>query len=254
MPEGKVFIGSGDLYINRVDPLTGVPIGLVGPYECDRFAIKANSEIKEKKSKGKLTYGQVIGSVALQSPAELEITIGQLGREGLALALLGTAGSLTQGAGTITDEVIVAKHGIWVPLSKRTFATAGFVVKHTSGTPSYTLNTDYEVNHDLGLVRVLASGAIADGASIKVSGTYAAIAGTRISGATQAQVRAAVVLDGINFADQKKYVVTILEAVLSAGDVFDFLADDFGGVPLKGKMVTPAGASAPFTVDLHGVV
>jgi hypothetical protein len=253
MAVAQVFVGAGDLYVNRVDPTSGLSLGLAGPFECEKFAIKTNSEIKEKTSKGRSTYGQVIGSVALQKPAEIEITLSQTGKDGMTLALLGTASALSQGSGSITDEVIVAKRDYWVQLSKQAFAVAGFTVKHTSGTPTYVLGTDYLVNYQLGMVKVLSTGAILEGASIKVSGTYAAITGTQIAGATQAQVRGSFILDGKNFADDNAVVVRVLQAVLSAGDVFDFLSDNFGTVPLKGKMETPVGASAPFTVDLRNV-
>jgi hypothetical protein len=115
------------------------------------------------------------------------------------------------------------------------------------------LNTDYEVNYQLGMVRVLSTGAILNGASIKVSGTYTAITGTRIAGATQAQVRAAIIFDGKNVADDNPVVVNVWEAVISSGDLFDFLADGFGSIPLKGRMKTPNGKTEPFTVDLRGV-
>lgn len=253
MPVAQVLVGCGDVYINRIDPSTGLALGRTGPFYADKFAIKGNSTIKEKKSKGRDSYGQVIGSVALQEPAELEITLSQTGKDGMAMALLGTASSLSQGSGTITDEAIVAKHGVWIPLSKENFAVAGFAVKHASGSPTYTLGTDYEVNYQLGWVKALSTGAITDGQTIEVSGTYQTITGSRISGATQAQVRAEFILDGKNFADNNEIIVRIPQAVMSSGDLFDFLSDDFGAVPLKGKMETPAGASQPFTVDLRGV-
>lgn len=249
----RAFIGAGDVYLDRVDPVTGLNIGLTGPFEASKFAIKGNSELKEQISKGRTTYGQVIETVAIQKPAELEITLTETGKDGLTLALLGTAAALSQGSGSITDEVIVAKHDIWVPLSKQSFNVAGFSVKHTSGTPTYVLGTDYDVNYQLGLVRVKSTGAILNGASIKVSGTYAAIAGTRIAGATQAQVRARVLLDGINFADQNPVIVTVHEAVVSSGELFDFLSDNFGSIPLKGRLKTPVGKTEPFTVDLRNV-
>ncbi len=253
MSVAQVFVGAGDLYVNRIDPTTGLSIGLAGPFECEKFAIKTNTEIKEKTSKGLTTYGQVIGSVALQKPAELEITMSQTGKDGMTMALLGTASALSQGSGSITAEAIVAKQGYWVQLSKQSFAVAGFSVTHTSGSPTYVLGTDYLVNYQLGMVKVLSTGAIADGATIKVTGTYTAITGTQIAGATQAQVRGAFLLDGKNYADDNRVIVRVLQAVLSAGDVFDFLSDNFGTVPLKGKMETPTGQSAPFTVDLRGV-
>jgi hypothetical protein len=165
--------------------------------------------------------------------------------------LLGTQTAINQGAGPITDEVMVAVHDKWVSLSKQNFAAAGFAVKHTSGTPTYTLGTDYLVNYRLGMVKILSTGAILNGASVKVSGTYNAITGTQIHGATQAQVRAEFVLDGMNYADNLPCIVTVYEVVMSPDSAFDFLADGFGNITMKGRMKTPVGYNEPFIVDLR---
>jgi hypothetical protein len=247
----RAFLGGGDLYINRYDPVTGLKLGRAGPFECSKFEIKPNTELKEQTSKGRSTYGQVIESVAIQKPADLSVTLSEMDKDGLALALLGTQAVINQGSGTITDEVMVAKHDIWVQLSKANFATAGFSVKHTSGTPTYVLGTDYLVNYRLGMVKILSSGAILNSASLKVSGTYNAITGTQIAGATQAQVRAEFLLDGVNFADNLPVIVTAHEVVMSPDSAFDFLADGFGEITMKGRMKTPVGYGEPFTVDLR---
>lgn len=246
----RAFLGGGDLYINRTDPLTGLKVGRAGPFECSKFEIKANTELKEQTSKGKTTYGQVIESVAIQKPADLTVVLSELDKDGLTLALLGTQSVINQGSGSITDEVIIAVHDKWVSLSKNNFQVAGFLVKHTSGTPTYVLDVDYNVNYRLGMVRIKSTGAIANSASLKVSGTYNASAGTRIAGATQAQTRAEFVLDGVNFADQLPVICTVWEAVLSPDSPFDFLSDGFGNISMKGRLKTPAGKTEPFQVDL----
>jgi hypothetical protein len=247
----RAFLGAGDLYINRIDPVTGLKLGRAGPFEASKFEVKANTELKEAVSKGRSTYGQVIESVAIQKPADLTVTLSEMDKDGLALALLGTQTVINQGSGTITDEVFVAVHDKWVSLTKQNFASAGFLVKHTSGNPTYVLGTDYLVNYRLGMVKILSSGAILNGASLKASGTYNAISGTRINGATQAQVRAEFVLDGMNYADNLPCIVTVYEVVMSPDSAFDFLADGFGNITMKGRMKTPAGYSQPFIVDLH---
>jgi len=246
----RAFLGGGDLYINRTDPTTGLKIGRVGPFECGKFEIKPNTDLKEQVSRGKTTYGQVIESVAIQKPADLTVQLNELDKEGLTLALLGTNAAWSQGSGTITAEAIVAVHDKWVSLSKVNFAVAGFVVTHTSGAPTYVLGTDYDVNYRLGMVRVKSTGAIANGATIKVTGNYQTSAGTRIAGATQAQVRAEFVLDGVNFADNLPCICTVWEAVLAPESAFDFLSDGFGNITLKGRLKTPTGKTEPFQVDL----
>ncbi|MDS4056437.1 hypothetical protein [Accumulibacter sp.] len=246
----RAFLGGGDLYINRVDPVSGLKLGRAGPFECGKFEIKPNTELKEQVSRGKTTYGQVIESVAIQRPADLSVELNELDKEGLTLALLGTNAAWSQGGGTITAEAIVAVHDKWVSLSKTNFAVAGFSVTHASGTPTYVLGTDYDVNYRLGMVRIKSTGAVLNGASVKVNGTYQASAGTRIAGGTQAQVRAEFVLDGVNFADNLPCICTVWEAVMAPDTGFDFLADGFGKITLKGRLKTPVGKTEPFQVDL----
>lgn len=247
---GRSYLGAGNLYINRYDPLTGLPTGKAGPFECSKFEIKANTELKEKTSKGKETYGQVIASVAIQKPADLTVVLSELDKDGLTLALLGTQSVINTGSGSITDEVMVAVHDKWVPLSKGNFAVAGFLVKHTSGTPTYVLDVDYNVNYRMGWVRIKSTGAIVNGASVKVSGSYNASTGTRIAGATQAQVRAEMILDGINYDGGKPSICTCWEVLISPDSPFDFLSENFGDISLKGRLTTPVGKSEPFEVKL----
>lgn len=248
------FLGAGDLYVRSYNPLTAAFDQWTGPYESSKFEIKPNSDLKEMVSRGRSTYGQVIESVPLPKPADLSVTFAEVNKESIAMALFGTAATLAQGSGTVADEVVVAAHGKWIKLAFGNIATAAFVVSHTTGTPNYVLGTDYEVNYRLGMLRILASGAIADAASLKVDYTYNAISGTKVAGGTQTQVRAQFKLDGVNFADQLPVIVDVWEAVLTPDSAFDFLQNDFAEIALKGRLKTPAGKSEPFTVELRDAV
>ena len=245
------FLGAGDLYARIYNTSTGQYDQWTGPYEATKFEIKPNSDLKEMVSRGRATYGQVIESVPLPKPSDLSVTFGEVNRESLAMALFGTNATLAQGSGTITDEAVTAALGKWIDLAHCNIATAGFVVTNSAQTVTYVLNTDYEVNYRLGMIRAKTGGAIADAASLKVDYTYNAISGTTVSGGTQTQVRAQFRLDGINFADQLPVVVNAWEAVLTPDSAFDFLQDNFAEIALKGRLKTPAGKSEPFTVQLR---
>lgn len=216
--------------------------------ESSKFAIKANSELKEKESRGRGTRGQIIASVALLKSPEIEIVLDEVNSDNIRLAFMGTLAAINQGSGTITDQVITAKLGHWVPLGVGNFAAAGFTVKSNDGVTTYVLGTDYEVNYRLGLVRPLATGAIADAASLKVTGTYNAVSGSVVKGATKAQLRARLLLDGRNLVDGSDAECECFEAVLAPEGDFDFKAEDFGSITLKGKLVTPTGKDSPFEV------
>lgn len=245
------FLGAGDLYTRVYNPVLGAFDQWTGPFEASKFEIKPNSDLKEMTSRGRSTYGQVIESVPLPKPADMSVTFAEVNKDSIAMALFGTATVLNQGSGSVTDEVVVAAHGKWVKLAFDNIATAGFTVSHTTGTPNYVLDEDYEVNYRLGLIRILAGGDIVDGASLKVDYTYNAITGTSVAGGTQTQVRAQFKLDGVNFADQLPVIVDVWEAVLTPDSAFDFLQNDFAEIALKGRLKTPAGKTEPFKVQLR---
>lgn len=244
------FLGAGDLYIARYNPLTASFDPYQGPYEASKFEIKASSDLKEMTSKGRQTYGQVVESVTIPKPTDFTVEMTEVNKESMTIALLGTLSAMSQASGTISDEVITAKLGSWSQLSKQNF-TDSIAVTNSAGTTTYDEGTDYEVNYRLGWIKPLAGGAIADAASLKVDGSYNAISGSKIAGATQSQIRAKFKFDGVNFADQLPVIVECYEAVVASDAAFDFLQDNFATVPLKGRLKTPVGKSEPFLIELR---
>lgn len=241
------FLGAGDVYLAR--QVAGVFQAFEGPFECNKFEIKPNVTLKEQKSKGKTTYGQVVETVALQEPADFTMVLTEVNRASLALALLGTESAVSQSSGTISDEVLIAKLDHWVPLSKFKF-NGVMTVTHTSGSPTYVEGTDYLMNREMGWVKAITGGAITDAQSLKVDGAYLAVTGTDILGSTQAQVRVKVQFDGINYADNLPTQVLVRELVIAADSAFDFLSDEFAEINLPGRMKTPTGFTAPYFVRL----
>lgn len=242
------FLGAGDLYIARF--VNGTFEDWKGPFECTRFEIKPNIDLREMTSKGKSTYGQVIESVALQQPADFTVDLAEVNKDSLAIALLGTTASLSQTAGTLTDQAVTVKLDAWVDIGNAALAQA-ITVENTGGTTTYVEGVDYLLNRDLGWIKALPGGAIADNASVNVSGAYAAISGTTINGAATADLRARFKLDGKNQVDQSSVIVTVHEVVVAADAAFDFLADDFNTVSMPGRMKTPSGFTSPFTVHMR---
>lgn len=244
------FMGAGDLYIARY--VGGVQQGLQGPYECSKFEIKPNVDLKEMTSKGRDTYGQVIESVAIPKPADLTVELPEVNKESLAIALLGTVAALAQSSGSLTDEAVtIAALDTWYPLSKAALTgTAGgtMVVKNSAGSTTYVEGTDYLVERQTGMVKALTGGAITAASSIKVSTPYTTITGNEIRGMTDAQLRAKFLLVGKNFVDGLPVEVTVYEAVIAASSAFDFLQNDFATISLPGRMKTPTGFISPFIV------
>lgn len=246
----RSFLGAGDIYLERF--VAGVSQGMIGPIYADKFEIKPNVDTKQSTSKGRYDYGQVLESVSIAQPADLTIDLKEVVGDILVMALLGSSTAMNQGSGTLTDAAVTIRKGAWVSLGFKNLGE-DIVVENTGGTTTYVEGTDYVLNKPLGMLKVLSGSAIADGASLNVSGSYAAATGSVISGATQTEVRAKVIFDGINQADGSQCTVTIWEAAIAADSAFDFLADDFGNVSLTGTMKTPAGKAEPFIVELQPV-
>jgi hypothetical protein len=244
------FIGAGDVYIDRLTG-AGVKQGSV-KIGIGKLEIKPNVELKEQTSKGRDSYGQVIASVALNKPAELNIALTQVDRKALAIALLGDDVAHAVTGSSVVDEVMIARKDKAVFLAHRNVSVV--VVKHTSGAPTYIVDTDYTVDARLGTITIKTTSAIVEGASLKVSYTYAAESGYKIKGATQPQVKMAVFLDGKNMVDGAACYVTIHEATVSPESAVDFLADDFAEINLKGSMATPSGQTEPFDVVMLDAV
>jgi hypothetical protein len=234
------------LYLNLI--VGGVAAGWVGPYECNKFEIKANSELKEQTSRGRSTYGQIIESVPIPKPFDLNITLTEMGKEGLAIALLGVIGALNQTSGNISNEVAVLKAGSWTPLTRANF-NGSLTVTNVAGTTTYNEGVDYLVNRQLGWIKRVPTGTIPEAGTVHVDGAYLAITGDSIAGASAATVRAMAKLDGVNFVDQRPNIVTVWEMVVASEAAVDFLGDEFGELPMSGRMITPAGYTSPFLIE-----
>lgn len=253
------FIGAGDVWLNRIDPDTGLHVGWVGPLEASKFAIKSNAELKELESKGRDTYGQVIESVPLQRPAEFSMTLREANKENITLMFMGEQAVLNQGSGSVTDQALTLKAGYGSKLLHENLSSTGFVLTSSPAGTTYMLDTDYTVNWRLGIVTAIPGSTLGNavvaaggtGLALLVDYAYGAISGTRVQGAVQPQLRCWIKFDGKNFADGSPVIAEIHEAILTPEAEFDFLADDWNELPLQGRLKTPTGKNEPFVVDFR---
>jgi hypothetical protein len=245
-------IAEGTLYVDR--NVAGVMQGLTKWEGLAKLEIKPNSELKEATSKDKGKYGQIVASVALAKPAELSLTLRDINREALAMALQGTGSALSQSGSSWTASAFThMQKGVYNELGKRNVASAGFVVKDVTDTTTYTAGTDYVLNEDAGLLYIPSTSAIPDDVTLHITGTYAAVAGDLVKGGTLAQVRGKLFLDGNNLVDGTPLFVTIWDATLTSDGAVDFMADDLVELSMKGRMATPSGKDSPFEVELNNI-
>jgi len=240
-------LAEGTLYVNQLE--AGVFLGRRQWPGVAQLEIKPNSDLVEATTKDKGKYGQISASVAIAKPADLSITVTEVTGQALAMALQGTYEALSQGAGTLTDAPLTVNKGLYYPLGVRNIVSSGFAVKNNSGSVTYVNGTDYTIDYASGQLYIIPTGAIADGSTIKVTCSYNAVSGVKVYGATKAQLRGEVFLDGVNLVDGRPIFITIHEALLTSDKAVDFMSDKPIELGLKGRMITPPGKSAPFEIE-----
>lgn len=248
MTTARGFIGAGEVFLNVIE--SGVKLGIAGPFYANKFEVKPNLKKLELVSRARANYGQVLENASVQEPPTFTLELTEASKSTLSAALFGTPTDLSQSAGSIAAEVVVAKLGFWVPLTKGGL-TGPQTVTNTGVSLAYTQDQDFEINTQMGWIKALTGGAIANNQSIKVSSTYGAYTGTKITGATKTDIRAEIIFVGINMVDQSPCIVRIWEGIIAPDAALDFLGDNFYATPLPGTMRTPTGQSEPFTVELR---
>lgn len=240
---------SGDLYLDRLSA-AGASTGYNLVSNATKLAISESSEVKTLKSRMRASYGQALATVALKNPAAISLTLNEIDREKLALALLGDVADLSQTAASITDEAVTAIKDKWVELAGSNIAEAGVVVEDETDTTTYVEGTDYQLNRELGLIMALSTGNIGDGDVLHVDYDKQLVSGHRISGSVNSRIAVKLKLDGENLVDGSHVIVTVDKAILTPDGEVDFLSEDFTELSLSGELETLAGQSAPYRIDL----
>lgn len=241
---------AGDVFFSRLT--NGVYAPLVD-LNAGELSVKFNSKTERIIGKGRNNYGQSLATAIITQPSDLTVSFGKMSPKSLAMGLQGTNSSYSQASGSAVDEVVVANKGGYVQLAFRNIAATGFAVKHTSGTPTYVKDTDYTVDYATGMLFILPTSAIVDGASLKVSYTYNAVSADTVNAGTLSNVRGQIYLKGRNIFDDAPTEITIWDAVLTSDGSVDWLSDKPIEIKLKGDMVIPAGKTSVFELKTNFV-
>lgn len=237
------FIGAADAYIDILSD-TGVRTGMTLEGNCTEFTPKPDSELKEQTSNGRSNFGQVIASAVLPKPMKATIKFNQLSQRLFAAAFFGTSTELTQAAGAGAVRDVATIEDKWVDIGGVMIASA--VVTDPTGSTTYVLGTDYELNTRLAMIKALSSGDIPSGEVCKVTPTYEAVTGTEMKGMTKSNVRIRVKLDGQNFNDGRDFISEIYQMRLQPTSAFSLIGSEFVEVSFEGSLETPAGFTEPF--------
>jgi hypothetical protein len=241
----ETFLGSGDLQIAIYNLSTGVLGGERDVGNATVFAIDPpKQEKKEQLGFRRANYAQTIKSVTTKTEQEIKITLTDINRKNLALAMLGTDSDndQTEDDNVGTAESIVAALDAWKPLAHRNVDTQvahAPVVKNSAGTVTYEEGTgkDYEIDYESGRIMALSGGDIADGDTIKIEYYWGAVEGYKVKGNTFAKFEAFCRLIGKDQANERNCEVIVYKAELSPSGAVNWLTGDFNTLEFTGKIL-----------------
>jgi hypothetical protein len=261
----SAFLFSGDLYIDRLTD-AGVSTGYLDVSNATQMAIGESTEVKTLKSKMRDTRGQVIATISDKNPATLKLTLDQIDKDKLAIALLGDVAAMSQTAGRVSETsgagstdnrpTVTLIPGRWVELPHSNITADGtgteILIATTAQTPVSVPLTEVEINHRLGQIKYIGdeTPVLSAATECKLSYSYGDVAGDMISGSTTPSVKAKLKLDGLNMVDGTSVIVVVDEATLTPSSEVDFLSDDFVTLEMTGEMRTLPGKASPYTVTI----
>ena len=252
------FVGSGKVLFNR--KVSGSYTGYVTLGNATAFTITPTSNILQRKSKDKGTYGQVLDTVALQEPHTLSITLDGRDGDNMALSVMGSKTTVSQSA--LTSQDITCGSGgmpavildTWLPIiysSNQVKNISALSVVDATPT-SLVLNTDYLVDLESGLILFKSEGGkVTDSEACVITLSAPATSITKISAGTSARIEGKMMFDGKNLVNNNLVFIEAPQVVLTPNSAVDMITEDFATLTIDGSLETPTGLSSPYTITMH---
>jgi hypothetical protein len=238
----NLYIGRGKFYFDRYDA-NMQPSGIlrfVG--EADKGDISISSSNKSRYTTTRATNNK-IASVDTQQTHSIAIDLMEFVKDNLALALLGTAGPVTQSGNTLTDEAVAASASAG-SIYKLKYRNVSAVTLKVGGTALD--GDDFEIEDPrLGLVRILPSATVGAGA-LTASYTSETVTFDRVASGKNTAIYGRLVYIGDPTLGPGFDLEAWKVKFMSAG-VVSLLSDDFDKLSLTGEILddTPNHPTAP---------
>lgn len=232
--QGLIYEGNihAQRYVNGV-----LQAKAIGPFEITALTITASNEVKERKSNLVGQSGKVRGSFARTNPTQIKISANATNSDLYALFLLGSTAALNVAGGTVTGESLAsAEHDKWYKLAHENVSSVVVTGK--------TLGVDYAVDAELGMIRILSTGTIADNATSAVNYTYSGITGTTIRVGTESKVDVRLLGRLVNAETGAKAIIEVPKVTLSPDGEISLIGDDYQDFGLTGSCVLLDGETA----------
>jgi hypothetical protein len=213
-----------------------------------KIELKQNVDIEKYPSKDKDAFGATVATVPKRKPTDLTFSMQEFSKEQAQLVFMGEPETINTGAGTVTDEIVVAKTGISISLVHKNVTADSVVVTNSGATTTYVENTDYKINYAQGWITALDGGGIADSASLKVTYAYGARTGFKIDAEAIDLFRGELFLDGENLANGDQIEVLIPMAAFVSDTGLDFMSDKAPEFQFKGSCEKTDGYPTGYSV------
>lgn len=187
-------LGRGSLFINA--RIAGAYAGEQAFGNAPEFSYDYKAT-KADHYESQTSISQKDRSIIVREERGAKITVDHVSVENVAYYLGGTIETVEQTASTVTDEEITVAPGRHYQIGQTPANPAGvrniteLTVKDSTGTTTYDLGEDYEVDLALGRLRILSSGTIAAG-KIKLGYTKPAAKWKRIKTGEANQIEGAL--------------------------------------------------------------
>lgn len=201
----------------------------------------------ERVSKQIDNLGQNLDTVNIPGGPMLGISVDDVDADTIGMQFRGDVSTLTLPAITAQDVTLDVAPGIWFPLAPPGYNVTGVGVKDSTGTTTYTLGTDYQLDAEGAMIYIVPGGTIVAG-TIKATISAVAVTGKRVTPATKASLRIGVRGRMKNLATGKFVIINVPDATVSPGEAIDFLSGAFTVNKMSGPIRTLPG-QAPYTVD-----
>lgn len=246
----EAIIAEGTIHV-KIKGREDLGIFILG--NATEFATSFTAEVKERISKMRSTYGQVLNTVTIPKPGELSMKIDTLNKETLAMGMMGVLSKEALAVKTVPNHALTDFKGdIWIKLPDR-YIDGAVTVKSSDGTKTVDA-AEVEVEPRLGLVKISETGAAAAtinaGDGFTVSYTTASWERWQIAAFKETELRGEMWLDGKNRVTGEDVMLHIPQFTLTVDGSFNFFTEDFNEITFKGRTEIADGQDAPYYVEL----
>ncbi len=237
----NLLLGRGAVYFDRFAAGTITRQGEVHLGNVTKLEITTTDEVKEKYS-SMVSTSALLKAVNTKRTVEVKLTADEFSLANMALALMGSEGTLTQAASSATDETITtsAKQGRWYPLAKRNVSSVVITGK--------VEGTDFTVDVETGRIYIIPGGTIADGSSVTVASySYGTIDYKTIVGGNANQIEGYLRFIG-DPATGPEFELEVWRVQAQPDGAFGLITEDYGNFSLTLKVLDDSAnhATEPF--------